>query len=453
MCPGDTEYFCESCPYDLCPRCKENHVNDLKTIDHSVMAYRDKFKYVPTQQICQRHSDRFYEMYCQPCELPVCYHCLEHRTHRWMDVRRAYQRKRQQHRGIIHTIRSDALFYRPVLLSESVADIKTCKTNFSLYQTEMVTNAQRLKNLLYKGISHVNCKHNCLKQKIEMNRHIVTLQVYVNVYEQSAFNPLQFFSFIKTACLLQIHPTLHASQFSMTASVNKEDVMESLSGIQITERGNRRLRNECLLKLISPPKFDHSLTLTGFDCCDHISCVRSDRVWVSDSKNNLIFINNKGDILHRVNDICSRNGLHTVNSETELIYIDRNCNINKLSKDMKTTTPFIQKTDSKWRPHCVHWSPSTGDLLVGMYRDDLMKGKVARYNQAGQLTQTIQHYDPEQRLYWEPIYITENNNGDVVVSDCIFFLYSVVKVTAWRKISIFLLWTIGTRTTATWNLY
>lgn len=321
MCPGDTEYFCESCPYDLCPRCKENHVNDLKTIDHSVMAYRDKFKYVPTQQICQRHSDRFYEMYCQPCELPVCYHCLEHRTHRWMDVRRAYQRKRQQHRGIIHTIRSDALFYRPVLLSESVADIKTCKTNFSLYQTEMVTNAQRLKNLLYKGISHVNCKHNCLKQKIEMNRHIVTLQVYVNVYEQSAFNPLQFFSFIKTACLLQIHPTLHASQFSMTASVNKEDVMESLSGIQITERGNRRLRNECLLKLISPPKFDHSLTLTGFDCCDHISCVRSDRVWVSDSKNNLIFINNKGDILHRVNDICSRNGLHTVNSETELIYI------------------------------------------------------------------------------------------------------------------------------------
>lgn len=120
---------------------------------------------------------------------------------------------------------------------------------------------------------------------------------------------------------------------------------------------------------------------------------------------------------------------------------------------MKTTTLFIQKTDSKWRPHCVHWSPSTGDLLVGMYRDDLMKGKVARYNQAGQLTQTIQHYDPEQMLYWEPIYITENNNGDVVVSDCIFFLYSVVKVTAWRKISIFLLWTIGTRTTATWNLY
>uniref|UniRef100_A0A8W8LIM6 Uncharacterized protein n=1 Tax=Magallana gigas TaxID=29159 RepID=A0A8W8LIM6_MAGGI len=33
---------------------------------------------------------------------------------------------------------------------------------------------------------------------------------------------------------------LHTSQLSMTESLNKEDVMESLSAIQITERGNRR---------------------------------------------------------------------------------------------------------------------------------------------------------------------------------------------------------------------
>lgn len=222
-----------------------------------------------------------------------------------------------------------------------------------------------------------------------MIRHIVTLQVYENVYEQSAFTPLQFLSLMKTSCLLQIHYTIHTSQLFMTESLKKENVMTSLSGIQITERGNRRL-----LKLLSPLEFEHSLRLTDLYCCDHISCVKSDRVWVSDCKNNFLFINNKGDILHRVNDIRSRNGLHTVNSGGELIYIDKNYNINKLSTDMKTTIPFIQKTDSKWRPQCVHLSPSIGDLLVGMYRDDLMKCKVARYNQAGQLTQTIQHSDP-----------------------------------------------------------
>lgn len=41
-------------------------------------------------------------------------------------------------------------------------------------------------------------------------------------------------------------------------------------------------------------------------------------------------------------------------------------------------------------------------------------GKVIRYNHAGKNTPTVQY---NQKLYRNPIYITENNNGDVVVSD------------------------------------
>ncbi|XP_065929026.1 tripartite motif-containing protein 3-like [Magallana gigas] len=83
---------------------------------------------------------------------------------------------------------------------------------------------------------------------------------------------------------------------------------------------------------------------------------------------------------------------------------------------MKTTTTFIKRTDSTWRPQCVYWSPSTGDLLVGMYYIYTEIGKVTRYNQSGQLTQTIE-LDTGRGLYSDPIYITENNNGDAVVSD------------------------------------
>nr|XP_034310359.1 uncharacterized protein LOC117684008 [Crassostrea gigas] len=83
---------------------------------------------------------------------------------------------------------------------------------------------------------------------------------------------------------------------------------------------------------------------------------------------------------------------------------------------MKTTTTFRERTDSTWEPWCVYWSPSTGDLLVGMYNDDTKTGKITRYNQSGQLTQTIQHDNTGRGLYREPYYITENNNGDVVVS-------------------------------------
>eukprot|EP00105_Crassostrea_gigas_P013743 XP_011430158.2 PREDICTED: uncharacterized protein LOC105330250 [Crassostrea gigas] len=192
-CPGDTEYHCVSCPCDLCPQCKENHVKDLQTIDHDVVSHRDKINYIPTQEICMK----------------------------------------------------------------------------------------------------------------EMSRHIVSLQEYELRYVQPefTFSALQFLSSIKTA-LPHIHLTLHTSQLSMTESLNKEDVMESL-----------------------------------------------------------------------------------------------------------------KRTDSTWGPWCVYWSPSTGDLLVGMYNDDTGTGKVTRYNQSGQLTQTIQNHNTGLRLYSYPINITENNNGDVVVSD------------------------------------
>ncbi|XP_052692435.1 uncharacterized protein LOC128170712 [Crassostrea angulata] len=437
-CSGGTEYYCVSCPCDLCPQCKENHVKDLQTIDHDVVSHRDKINYIPTQEICVRHPSHVYKKYCEPCQVPVCFHCRKHRTHRQLDVKTAYKTKRQQHRGTIHTIRSEALFYRPVLLTGIKADVKTCHTEFSPLQSEMLTKAQTLKDLIdyvvYDLLNNVLCyfdfKHRCKKQKIEMIRHIIRLRRYEHRYVQPAFtfSALQFLSFTKTA-LPQIHLTLHTSQLSMTESLNKEDVMESLSAIQITERGNRRVGNQCLLKLTSGAELHQSLTLTGVDYCYHISCVTSDRVWVSDGSY-LTLTDTTGVPLHRVKDSDNDYiGSHTVNSESELIYIDWNSNINKLSKDMKTTTTFIDTTDSTWDPVCVYWSPSTGDLLVGMHNDRTETGKVTRYNQSGQLTQTIQYHNTGRGLYGDPIYITENNNGDVVVSDKIDYVSGAVVVT------------------------
>nr|XP_034309358.1 uncharacterized protein LOC105323482 [Crassostrea gigas] len=451
-CPGDTEYYCVSCPCDLCPQCKENHVKDLQTIDHDVVSHRDKINYILTQEICVRHPSHVYSKYCEPCQVPVCYHCRKHRNHRQLVITTSYNTKRQQHRGTIHTIRGEALFYRPVLLPRIKTDFKTCRTEFSRSQSEMLTKAQTLKHLINKVRKDFMCnvfcdfdfKHRCLKQKKEMIIYIVSLQEFELRYVQPefTFSALQFLSSKKTA-LPQIHPTLHTSQLSMTESLNKEDVMESLSAIQITERGNRRVGNQCLLKLTSGAELHQSLTLTGFSGCYHISCVTSDRVWVSDGRNILMLTDTTGVPLHRVEDSCSGlyRGLHTVNSESELIYIDRKRNINKLSKDMKTTTSFIERTNSTWEPWCVYWSPSTGDLLVGMIReisddsddsddtDDtelIWTGKVTRYNQSGQLTQTIQHDNTGRGLYSYPCYITENNNGDVVVSDNDYWSCAVV---------------------------
>lgn len=201
--------------------------------------------------------------------------------------------------------------------------------------------------------------------------------------------------------------------------------MGTLNGSQTKKTEKSQEGNEYLMK----PKLLHSLTVKGlkgvFCSIDHISCVTPGRVWVSDG-DKLMLINTAGDTLHFIEKGCADlvGGVHTLNNESELFYINWNYNINKLSKDMNTTTTFI-KTDSTWRPYCVCWSPSTGDLLVGMCNKKPRTAKVTRYNHIGQLTQTIQYDEIGMELYDKPRYITENINKDVVVSDS----YSAVVVT------------------------
>lgn len=194
------------------------------------------------------------------------------------------------------------------------------------------------------------------------------------------------------------------------------------------------------LKVFKPPKLHHTFSVDGADRCIHISFVKPENAWISDDKGNIIFTNSKGDNLHHVKRISRNRGIHTVNSDSELIYIDSENNIKKLLKDKKTTMIFLANNSSR-RLLCIYWSEPTDSLLVGMghkpqmyqkrepnmegsqelkiYKksDGLVCNNVTRYNKTGEKIQTIQYDKTGQEMYRHPLYITENNNGDVVVSD------------------------------------
>ncbi|XP_056007404.1 uncharacterized protein LOC130050795 [Ostrea edulis] len=419
QCQGDTEFYCNTCKRDLCLQCKEKHVIDLDTIYHDVVIYREKFNYIPRQEICVRHPDRFYEMFCQSCELSVCFRCLEHRKHQILDIRTAYQTKRQQHREIIDTIRSETLYNCRVLLAGIQTDIQTCPPQICHRQSQMSTKAQRLKDRIDTVVCDFKIRYRGLlidriqQQKRKMNRQLVHLQNYENRYEQSANRVVHFLLFIKTSRVPQIKNS-------------PSQLLSVITEIQMTT-GKRQVGIDECCKRMSTPVLHTSVCVTGVKYVRHISRVISDRVWVS-GYNNLILTDTTGDTIHRVTGIKTwyGEGLHTVNSSGELIYINSDDNINKLSTDNKTVTRLIQST-SPWIPVCVYCSPSTGDLMVGMY--NYIEGKVTRYNSSGQHILTIEHDNTGHTLYSEPQYITENNNGDIIVSDWIKYKRGAVVVT------------------------
>lgn len=182
-------------------------------------------------------------------------------------------------------------------------------------------------------------------------RHFKIQRYEQTKYQYSSNKPVQFLINKTRIPEITVRRSLriHTSQFSMTDSLNKEDVMESLIVVIVKKRETRRVENNRLLKLISGPEIIQFFYVSDVNISLHITCMTKDRVWVGDY-DNLVLISNTGDSLHHFKDlhICDYSyfAVHTVNSENEVIYIDKYFNINKLSKDMKTTTLFIKTTDS-----------------------------------------------------------------------------------------------------------
>ncbi|XP_062591607.1 uncharacterized protein LOC134253114 [Saccostrea cucullata] len=249
-----------------------------------------------------------------------------------------------------------------------------------------------------------------------MNRHIGRIEYYEDKYEQLVHTSVKFnISFLKKFCVSEIKETPNLSRQAplfLAQQLNIRDVIKLLGKIHIIETGKRQLRFE-----MTTPMLRKSITVKGVSNVDHISCVPSDRVWISDWYNNLILTNTEGDKLHHLTNVLgSYTGIHTVNRVGELIYTDKEFNINASTKYIRTMVTLIKKTEP-WKSQCVYCSPVNGDLLVGMYNSDTEKCKVNRYNDAGQHIQTIQYNEEGQELYRYPVFITENRNGDIVVSD------------------------------------
>ena len=144
-----------------------------------------------------------------------------------------------------------------------------------------------------------------------------------------------------------------------------------------------------------------------------------DRVWISEKKKLFLVDITTGSILHTINGVASGFwwGVHTVNINHDLFYISNDNSIIRLSNDRRATTVF-KETEPSVQLRSLYCSPSTGDLLIGMHKLDKYQetGIVAKLK-TGQLTMTIPDDKRHNIMFTDPNYITENNNGDIVVSD------------------------------------
>lgn len=131
----------------------------------------------------------------------------------------------------------------------------------------------------------------------------------------------------------------------------------------------------------------------------------SDSLWIS-GIDGLFEINEKGIIIKKIETDFTFNGSHTVTKNGELLFI-RDCGAYLL-----TTSGEIKNVClGSLSPSCLHSSRINDDIFVGSFNT------VTRHNKQGTLLQKIELDDKGNHLYGKVNYVTEHQNGDIVVSD------------------------------------
>nr|XP_022303039.1 uncharacterized protein LOC111110738 isoform X2 [Crassostrea virginica] len=353
----------------------------------------------------------------------------------WLSPLELSELQRRQYSDRIFHLRGETIYYRSVLLEGLRHDLKIGhKTVTFQGQSKVEMRGQELKNMIDDVLAG-DLEDRCTIQKTRMTRHMTNLLRFYHRYEQLSktmeTRPFKF---------LRIMTQKHSPRKDhMKTIINL--LVNLMKGIRLVPSGiPRQAEDEDLLTLMSSPEIQKSLLMTNDPIdttfiCEHISCVTPDWVWVSDYNNIILLDTATGETLHRVEPSSMyERGTHTVNCKGELIYVTQqeseDCEIDEhmygeqiensiitLCKDMETTTTLKGDPDTTWEPLSIYCSPFSGDLLVGYFRDDLITGKVVRYHSTGKHTQTINPLIYDLYTIRFPRYITENNNGDVVVSD------------------------------------
>lgn len=137
----------------------------------------------------------------------------------------------------------------------------------------------------------------------------------------------------------------------------------------------------------------------------HISCLMPNRFWVSDMKK-VQEIDENGRILREFDIYFTLFGSHTLTKSGDLLFLKDN-DVFMLTSNGEVRNLFIHASVH----FCIHSSRMNGDILIG----DI--NIVTRYNILGTKLNEIFLNDEGQPLYVETIFITENTNEDIIVSD------------------------------------
>ncbi|XP_078328674.1 uncharacterized protein LOC111115683 isoform X2 [Crassostrea virginica] len=442
LCDKAAQQFCNSCQVSLCETCIKKHRDEFKSLPHDIVPFLDRKIQVVFPE-CQEHPGQRCEVNCKKCNKPVCIKCIGLGPHKGHDV----EELTETHENKIRKIKSDTEEIQAELIPKyQKEDVeignKISKTKSKL--DDLGKESIKLRKLWHQEVDKIFDKIDTLSQSLT-EKNLNALQEYhikirdlisemntivkqneklftsnklseVNKY-QSKLNKYQDFS---------EHVDLELPSLSSNIDQGKELIIEiggyramlkqisepSLSSdISRLTTGIGKLMDEVRVIATIPTTYK---PLWGVDC------VGETEAWIYGNNKTITRIDIHGAVKDTVTTTCLYYpGGISVTRERDLIYSDENSRTVNIVRHGKSET-LITAPDG-WVPRRLCCGRS-GDILVHMYKGNgrQRKNKIIRY-QGQNIKQEINEDGQGNPIFKDggsSLHMSENNNGDVCVSDC-----------------------------------
>ncbi|XP_061169566.1 uncharacterized protein LOC133178929 [Saccostrea echinata] len=436
LCDNPTQQYCNNCQVNLCVDCVSKHVDILKSSTHDIVPFmKRKIQLVFPE--CTSHPHQRCEGHCQQCDVPVCFKCLTgpHNKHDVTDMADIVAMTKEE-------IKKDTEEIADILIpkygqddEDSDKKIAKCRTKF----VKMEEDAEKTRTLWHQVVDDIfnkiqstlkSKKESCesalkihqskmkkalpslnetLKQKkyilksnkvLEITKYKSKLVEYREIFTDSDVLLPEWESITVPGVKLSVQLEEHKATLTQTSISNTREDTSSPS-----------------MKFLHKARVIADLP-TGIKPLYSVACDGKDEAWLCSNDPTIRRVDKHKTIKDVVKTICIEcPGDITMSLKGELIYSDFDNKTVNIVRNGKSEILISAPQD--WLPLGLCCTRS-GDILVNMATKNRDQHKTVRY-QGQWVKQEIiddEYGIPIYKGGSSPLFLAENNNGDICASDC-----------------------------------
>ncbi|XP_061172302.1 E3 ubiquitin-protein ligase Midline-1-like [Saccostrea echinata] len=439
LCTNAVAMHCKSCDVNLCEQCISHHIQKSPTLkNHDLLPYTQKASSEQVINNCKDHPNQICDLYCQDCHIPICSRCLlkNHKRHSAEELSEIYETTRSAVSEDLLELRHFKEEYEKVLrdmedgLSTYAEESEKERNSLKILggkwheildnaidrmEEDIMNRTKEDKNLVQDNVDEIRISLQNVDELIKRNENLLK--------DDDVLNILKYESRVDELRLVPNRTEITPAKI-VPLDVKEEEIMQqlvtltpstrnTLRGFAITKTGRDfsvsarvLLEKQQILFTIRA----NSVKLKG------ICCESTDKVWIYGDDEKLKQFDKLGNMLNCITAISGNSQKDiAVNKDGDVAFSHITDECVKILRERR-----IQKMVdlSGWIPYGLCFN-SDDDLMVCMRRNDYSESKVGIYL-GEMLKQEIQYDDTNKPLFStgrNNMYITENGNGDICVSD------------------------------------